>query len=364
MRIAFLVIGNTSRSGVITGKNIRYGGSSCSGTESSVIYVAEYLKKIGHDVTIALEVCDKAEVCGGVLYTDFSFKGDDTKEYDVLVSCLWFNKYDELPIKVTKAVVYWYHLAWGYAMNDMVKFAKDNNLIIGTISVSNWAKKENESYNVPFKNYSDRYIEEVIPNSLDVHLINSVWNKKIQRKKHKIIHFGQWSRGGDIAKNTAYELGWDDLVFESFDYLDSERGLDKTTLYTKLAESDYYIFPLLTHGKLVYQDTFSVSVAEALAMGVTVVTYPLGAIPEYFGDYCKFIDFPNGVNMDVLSKLRVFEEPRFSDTTNIIKLINTIEQSDVSEYDRISQREYICNSFNVEFVGSKWNNFLNNLCVI
>lgn len=364
MKIAFLVIGNTSRSGTITGKNIRYGGSSCSGTESSVIYVAEYLSKIGHEVTISFEVCNIPEICNGVLYTDFSFSGDNIKEYDVLISCLWFEKYDNLPIKVTKAIIYWYHLAWGYAMNEIVNFAKNNNLIIGTVSISQWAKKENESYNVPFKNYSEKYIEEIIPNSLDVNLIESIWNKNILRKKHKIIHFGQWSRGGDVAKNAAYELGWDDLDFESFDYLDSNKGLDKSTLYMKLAQSDYYIFPLLTHGKLVYQDTFSVSVAEALAMGVTVVTYPLGAIPEYFGNYCKFIDFPNGVNMDVLSKLRVFEEPRFSDTTNIIKLINTIEQSDVSECDRISQREYICNSFNVEFVGSKWNNFLNNLCMI
>jgi len=230
MRIAFLVIGNTSRNGVITGRNIRHGGSSCSGTESSVIYVAEYLRKIGHEVTIALEVCQTPEICDGVLYTNFSFDGDDTKEYDILVSCLWFDKYDMLTIKVTKSIVYWYHLAWGYAMNELVSFAQKNNLNIGTVSVSKWAKTENDSYNIVFKNSGRKYIEEIIPNSLDVNLIKSIWSRNIPRKQHKIIYFGQWSRGGDVAKKAVYELGWDDLEFQSFDYLDSERGLDKNTL--------------------------------------------------------------------------------------------------------------------------------------
>lgn len=362
MRIAFLVIGNGSRNGTITGKNIRHNGASCSGTESSVIYVAEYLSKIGHEVTIALEVCETPERSDGVLYTNFSFDGDELKEYDVLVSCLWFDKYDTLPIKVTKSIVYWYHLAWGYAMHEIVNFAQKNNLNIGTVSVSQWAKKENDVYSITFKNSGKHYVEEIIPNSLDVGLIKSVWNKGIVRKKHKIIHFGQWSRGGKVAQNAAFELGWDDLDFESFDYLDSKRGLDKTTLYSKLAESEYYIFPLLTHGKLVYQDTFSVSVAEALALGVTVVTYPLGAIPEYFGDYCHFIDYPDDTDMEKLSKMRVFEEPKFGSTNKIVSLINRLELTpNLKEEKKQLGIEYIKNKFDITIIGPMWSNFINKL---
>ena len=66
MRIVFLLIGNVSRSGELTGEKIRYGGTSCSGTESSVIYVAEYLSKNGYDVTIACERMSTPQTSNGL----------------------------------------------------------------------------------------------------------------------------------------------------------------------------------------------------------------------------------------------------------------------------------------------------------
>jgi hypothetical protein len=362
MRIAFLLIGNVGRSGPINGYNIRYGGSACSGTESSVIYVAEYLSKIGHDVTISLEKCDTPNESNGVFYTDLNFNDVTNKEYDVLVSALWFVDYGKLPIKVNQSLIYWYHLAWGYGFREMIDYVKSNNLKLGLVSISEWAKKENDNHLSIFINEGLIPNDVIIPNPLDVTLIDEVLNNPPERKNHKVIFHAQWSRGGDVAKDASHRMGWSDLEFKSFDYVNFHNGIDKKTLFNEIASSEYFIFPILTHGKLMYQDTFSLSVAEAISLGTTVLTYPLGAIPENFGDYCHYIEYPDGVDIEKLSKHRVFEEPRFSETDNIVKLMNQLEINPQIKKEK-SQRgiDYIKNTFDINKVGPMWVEFLNKL---
>lgn len=357
MRIVFLLIGNVSRSGDINGYNIRYGGTGCSGTESSVIYVAEYLSKMGHDVTIALEKCETPNTSNGVFYTNFNFDQETNDEYDIIVSSLWFSEYENLPIKVTKSLIYWYHLAWGYGYNEMVEYVKKHNLNMGVVSISKWAKNENDGYLPILLNKGFDVYDTIIPNPVDSTLFEETLNNPPLKKKHKVIFHAQWSRGGEVAKTAAHEMGWDDLEFKSFDYVNSQNGIDKKTLFNEIASSEYFIFPILTHGKLMYQDTFSLSVAEAIGLGVTVLTYPLGAVPENFGDYCHYIDYPDNVDIDNLSKLRVFEEPRFSDTSKIVNLINQLELN--PQLKNNNGIEYIKNTFDINKIGPMWIDFLN-----
>ena len=362
MRIAFLLIGNTSRSGELNGYNIRYGGSGCSGTESSVIYVAEYLSKVGHDVTIALEKCETPNKSNGVFYTDLNFNEVTDKEYDVLVSALWFVDYNKLPIKVNNSLIYWYHLAWGYGFREMIEYVKTNNLKLGLVSISEWAKNENDNHLPIFKNEGLVVNDVIIPNPIDVTLFDEVLNNPPERKKHKVIFHAQWSRGGDVAKTASHRMGWSDLEFKSFDYVNSHNGVDKKTLFNEIASSEYFIFPILTHGKLMYQDTFSLSVAEAIGLGTTVLTYPLGAIPENFGDYCHYIEYPEGIDIVKLSKNRVFEEPRFSETDNIIKLINQLESNpQLKEEKNQKGITHIKDTFDINKVGPMWVNLFNSL---
>ena len=362
MRVAFLIIGNTGRSGPLNGFNIRYGGSGCSGTESSVIYVAEYLSKNGHDVTIALEKCEIPNESNGVFYTDFNFNGVTNNEYDVLVSSLWFVDYDKLPIKVNGSLIYWYHLAWGYGYREMVEYVKNNNLSMGVVSISQWAKKQNDEYLPMLQNNGFTVIDTTIPNPVDGLLFDEVLGNPPVRKKHKVIFHAQWSRGGDVAKKSAIEMGWSDLEFKSFDYVNMVGGVDKKTLFNEIASSEYFIFPLLTHGKLVYQDTFSLSIAEAIGLGTTVLTYPLGGVPENFGDYCHFIEYPDDTDIKKLSKMRVFEEPKFGSTNKIVSLINTLENNpQLKEEKRKKGVEYIKSTFDISKIGPMWIDFLNKL---
>lgn len=358
MRIAFVLVGNISRSGPINGYNIRYGGSSSSGTESSVIYVAEYLSKNNYDVTIALESCNEPNLNNGVFYTNFNFDGVSNKTYDILISSLWFEKYNELPITINKALIYWYHLAWGYGYDEIIKYVKSNNLKLGTISVSQWAYKHNSDLNNIFKHNGLELIEEIIPNPVATDIIQEVLQNSPNRHAHRFIHFGQWSRGGDVALNAIKELNFEDYEFQSFDYIDTIKGIDKKTLFTIAASSEYFIYPQITHGRLIYKDTFSVSIAEAIGLGVIVLTYPLGAVPEYFADFCQFLDYPPDVDIEKLQTERLSEEPKLCYTENIVKKINWLEDNQhIKEEIRNKGIKYISDTFNIDKIGILWNNF-------
>jgi glycosyltransferase involved in cell wall biosynthesis len=77
-------------------------------------------------------------------------------------------------------------------------------------------------------------------------------------------------------------------------FFNKHNGVDKKTLFTHLAESTYFVYPLYTPYKDVHMDTFSCVVAEAIALGCTVLTYPLGALPENFDGYVHWLPQPEG----------------------------------------------------------------------
>lgn len=359
MRIVFLVPGNKVRSGELTGHNIRYGGTGASGTESSIVYVSEYLSNHGFEVTIASEKCDTPILDRGVFYTDFNFKDVENRDYDILVSCLWFEHYNDLPITVSKGIVYWYHLAWGYNLGELRDYAIKNNIKTGSVSISEWAKKFNSEYDGIIR-VNDELLTTIIPNPVALDVIDEVLQTNPERKNHKVIFHAQWSRGGQIAKDACNEMNWSDLEFKSFDYINAHGGIDKKKLFEEIATSEYFVFPQLTHGKLVYKDTFSLSVAEAIALGVIVITYPLGALPEYFGDYCEFLPYPEGCNVEKLNTERVSEEPKLDYTKNIVDLLNQLETNiDYKNEQRIKGINYIKENFNIDKIGSMWVDYLN-----
>lgn len=360
MRIAFLLIGNESRKGETTGNSIRYGGSSSSGTESSVIYIAEYLNSIGHQTTIALERCEEPVISTNeVLYTDFTFKGEDNKEFDILISCLWFKDYDKLPIKVNKALIYWCHLAWGYSYSEMIQYCRNNNIKFGLVSISKWAQTHNSEIKQIVENSGIPCTDIIIPNPVAVDVIERVLGENHVRNNRKFIHHGQWSRGGDTSLRAVRELNWPEAQFKAFDYIDRGGGLDKITLFREMATSEYFIYPQITHGKLVYKDTFSVSIAEAIGMGVIVITYPLGAVPEYFGDYCQFLEYPDGVDVERLKTERLSEEPRLDCIDNIVEKVKYLDSNpDIKDMVRSKGIEYISNNFHVKKIGPMWEDYL------
>ena len=391
MRIVFTVIGNSRRSNYLNGDTLRYQGGGGSGTDTSSIVVAEYLASQGHEVVLVTESLEpKLEEIykslgrnytpgmkvRDVIYTNLNFDGVENKEFDVLINSLWFHKYKELPIKVTKALIYWNHMQWVYGFQEIIDYTTENNLKLGIVNISEWEKSMTQSIVDAIKDQVSDFKQTLIPNPIMDDVINEVINTNLIRKKHKFIFHAAWSRGGNVAVETVRQLNYPDAEFHAFDYLmathahkDSffklHNGVDKKTLFTHLAESDYFIYPLYTPYQDVHKDTFSCVVAEAIALGAIPVTYPLGALPENFEGYCAWIDFPENAD-----PVKMQGEPLSKDIdgifkNNVPKIIEKIkyleDNPQVKEELRSKGKQYILDKFNSNKVGSMWIDFINQL---
>lgn len=390
MRIAFILIGNSRRSNYLDGNTLRYGRGGGSGTDTSTIVVAEQLALHGHEVVVTSDKLEPAleaqyakegmffnpgKKVRGVTYTNIEFENIENKQFDILVSSLWFHKYENLPITVTKALIYWCHMQWIYGIGEMLDYVKKNNLKYGFVNISEWEKSMNQGViNHAITQYPG-IKTTLIPNPVMDDIISEVLNTNPVRKPHKVVFHAAWARGGNIAVQAVRELKWPDAEFHAFDYLmcthahgDSffkiHNGVDKKTLFTHIAESEYFIYPLYTPYKDVHKDTFSCVVAEAIALGAIPVTYPLGALPENFESYTAWLSFPSGADPYKMQQepLSRDEQGLFTCTSNIVEKINYLESNpSIKEDIRSRGKNYILNKFNATKIGSMWVDYINTL---
>jgi len=392
MRIAFIVIGNSRRSNYLNGFNLRYGNGGGSGTDTSSLLIAEYLANQGHEVVFVTEKLEPqleadyqkrgrkyvpGESFYGVKYTNMDFDGIENKTFDILVSMLWFHDYDKLPITVTKSLIYWSHMQWVYGIDQITNFVKNNNLSLGFVHISDWEKGMTGGLTESIKNKEENVNVQIttIPNPIMDEMIEQVLSSNPRRKPHKFVFHAAWARGGNVAVEAVRELNFPDSEFHAFDYLmathnhqDSffnlHNGVDKKTLFTNIAESEYFIYPLYTPYQDVHKDTFSCVVAEAIALGAIVVTYPLGALPENFEGYCAWLDFPPDTNPEQMQKEALTKDldGKFKITSNIVEKINFLEANPhVKNEIRQKGKEYIVSKFNVNTVGQMWDNLISKL---
>jgi glycosyltransferase involved in cell wall biosynthesis len=141
-------------------------------------------------------------------------------------------------------------------------------------------------------------------------------------------------------------------------------GVDKKTLFTHLAEAEYFIYPLYTPYKDVHKDTFSCVVAEAIALGCTVVTYPLGALPENFNEFCYWLPAPEGVDFNKMNTepLSRDEEGIFNTSEPIVAALNYLDsRKDYRDQLTAKGNSTMVSRFSTETIGKKWVNFINEL---
>jgi FkbM family methyltransferase len=100
-----------------------------------------------------------------------------------------------------------------------------------------------------------------------------------------------------------------------------------------LSKSEYFIYPLVLPARASYslhKDTFACCVAEALAHGVIVITYPTGALYELYKDCVVFIPLPTNVRLEDMQSHSGYNCPSlYSDEAilNIYNIINELEQN-------------------------------------
>ena len=75
---------------------------------------------------------------------------------------------------------------------------------------------------------------------------------------------------------------------------DVGHSADKATVFRRLQRASYFLYPLVLPNAAVHKDTFAVCVAEALALGVIVITYKVGALAELYpeGEGIVYLPLP------------------------------------------------------------------------
>lgn len=377
MKICFIVIGNSNRNGIVNGETIRYGGVGVSGTDQSTILIAEYLSSIGHDVTVAVEKGDQGMFVRGVYYTDIAFESvpANKREYDILVTMLWFDKYDVLPIRVSKAIVIVQHMQYAYSVSDILNYVNKHNIPkVGIIHVSEWEKIKTDAI---YASLFPGCKQETIHNPIMLDIANEVASECIERDSHSIVYTAAWNRGAELCKKIFQDhLPWDDKKFIYADYtlcslsfhndpnIVELGALDKKHLFQKMSKCEYFIYPCVNAGPgSVHYDTFGCVVAEALALGVIVICYPLGALPSVFKDCCAFLEFPNGVDVNGLSNGSICNEPGLFNAEHIAKFVIELDNDTIKkELLRKKGKEAVYSSFDICTIGQKWQTFLSELC--
>jgi glycosyltransferase involved in cell wall biosynthesis len=263
-------------------------------------------------------------------------------------------------------------MQWIYGIGELLSYVKANNLSLGIVNISEWEKSMNIGTIQHAKNNYEKTFSTLIPNPIMDDMVDEILQNPPIRKSHKFVFHAAWARGGDVAVNVLRELNFADAELHSFDYLLAthphtdpffvrHNGVDKKTLFTHIAESEYFLYPLYTPYKDVHKDTFSCVVAEAIALGAIPITYPLGALPEYFNEFCVWIDFPEGIDPKDLQKqaLTKDEEGVFKENIPaIVRKVRELEANpELKNELRKKGREYIINRFNREKVGKMWEEF-------
>lgn len=380
-----MVIGNSRRKNYLNGHTIRYENAGASGTDTSNIIVAEELVKRGCEVVLITEELEEqlktpevlknkpiGQKVNGVVYSDLNFTGITNREFDILVSNLWFEDYDSLPVNITKGLIYWCHMQWIYGIDKMLKYVDKHNLKLGVVNISNWEKKMNQNSLNHIKHTYGDFFNDTIPNPLMDDLINQVRELKIPKQKNKFIFHASWARGGDVAYRTVKELDLDGKELHAYDYLMTihnyqddffklKDSVDKFTLYKNIAESEYFLYPLYTPYQDVHKDTFSCVVAESIALGCVPITYPLGALPENFDGYCIWSDLPPNTNLNDIQ-----EEPLTKDLVGVFNTTEYIKDAFLNSEDTIKTNiknngyDTMMRKFSSTMVGNKWNDLLKN----
>lgn len=369
MKIAFLIGGSQNRNHRWNGYELRFGNAGVSGTDQSAVAYAEYLASQGHSVIYLTESCLNGTEYKGVKYFDSLVRED----YDaIVVFGSLFSHCLLMPWPSVKTVLVYCQITCLPSLEECEKFRTVNpHCKLRAIHVSEWGRKAT-MHNSP--HYSD-FIEK------DIVIYNPVYQDVIHRVPvetrvpRSFIFHATWFRGGAVARRVHDRLGFSSFVSFNYDLqngLQGQASVNKAEIMRALSKCDYFVYPLInTHGiyqNIVHKDTFGCVVAEALAMGVIVITWKVAALPELYGDFIQYADFPEGVDARVMEAGRDVREPLLmSDAAveSIARVIETLE-ADPARKERIRAEgmKFARESFSADVCGPRWKLILSDLMFV
>lgn len=353
MRIAFFIGTTRARNMPWNGYEIRYGGAAVSGSDQSAVLYAEYLASRGHVVHYYSETCKDNTEYKGVHYFN-SFRSLD---YDAMVILFDFLLTSMPQLK--KVIVY----CQCPSIPNRQACERFRELNPGckmlAVHVSEWGKRATLHNSPHYSNFIEK--DAIIYNPLMMDVFESV--PEAPRIPRSCIFHATWDRGGIIARRVHDRLGFSS--FKSFNYytkdmLPDQSCGDKRTIFSDLSQSDYFIYPLsVTPARcVVHKDTFACVVAEALAMGVIVVSWKVAALPELYDGLVQFAEWPKGANVEGLTSVYDMKDPTLVTGEAVQNLAAVVEalEADPARKERLREagKKFVRERYTVEAGGPLW----------
>ena len=371
-KICFFIGTCNDRVGEWNGEIIRGGGVGVSGTDTSTILIAEYFASRGFDTYLIASSCKNSTVIKNVKYYTIDYLKYNIQNFNILVitpsdeflNYNWGNL-DQLII--------WCHMQHTFSEESFKKFSNLYPKTIIKVNYMNNFVRNAVSIHSPHTSfYENEYIN--IPNAV----LNDI---KIEAKKkipHSFIFNTSYRRGGDVLLNifnklhftdktlricSAYKGELDRLAYNS--KIEVLHSVDKITLYNKLAESEYFIYPLvapLLEGANLHKDCSPCSVAEALLNEVIVLTLPVAGLLEQYKDHLVYLPFSDQSKIGLHQSGNHSSAPELYSDEFTISVINTImffeNNPQYKELIKKRGRKFVIDNYNLDKIGQTWLNII------
>lgn len=337
-KVAFVVTEAHHRAARWHGEAVRSGGVGVSGTEQTCVVVAEQLAATGaYDCVVACSSCEHGAVTRGVRYATHL----SDAEWGDLDACITVSWNYDVPARLMKAGS---DLIVTCACVDMVKEAVLQEAVargvrIKVVHVSHWGRDATHRFVPWYRQYVRPGHEAVIPNPLMADVMEDVLLEEgggapasgllvAPRDDRNLVFHASYERGGGVAARVAERLGG---TLQAFNYHQggaaAKPSADKRTLFKQLLNSGFFVYPLALPCGKVHKDTFACCVAEALAMGVHVVSWPVAALPELYDGLVHWARMPSGASPNVSSHDRFATDPTFLSAEALDSLVDAVRRA-------------------------------------
>jgi glycosyltransferase involved in cell wall biosynthesis len=362
--ICFFIGSCNDRSGKWNGEIIRKGGVGISGTDTSFIVIAEMFAANGWDVDFIASSCLNNTNYKGVNY----YSNKEKRQYDILVipPSEEFVKHSWNDLKI---LIIWCQMQHTFKDESFRQFT---SLYPNCKIVANYMNQFTKAATNIYSPHTNYYInnEFFAPNPIIEDSIVSVSDKT----PHSFIFNTSFRRGGEVALNIFNNIRYTDKSFaicssytDELNFLEGStnievlHSIDKQTLFARLAETEYFIYPLvapLEQGANVHKDTFCCAVAEALAHEVIVLSFPVGALPEMYENAIIPIPFPYETKKELHTSSYHSSGDEFYGSDVIKSVIDIIEflekNPQYKEALKKKGRELVLRKFNPDKIIELW----------
>jgi hypothetical protein len=313
---------------IFNGELIRFGGVGVSGTHQTFVIIAEGFASNGFDVDLYCPT-SKPGINMGVNYIN-SLDDIDYINTNILIGTVLEEIKFHKPFLNLKKVL----ISFQIDNEDGKEFYSYLHVERIYVFPSEWTQKAHETLE-----------GQVIYNPL----MDDILLQVKEKSENTFSWTASWERGGEISKKVSDKLGGH---FNKMNYYLPNESFDKTHVFKNLSESKYFVYPLVLPDTRVHKDTFACCVAEALAMGTHVITWPIAALPELYGDGSgiHFVDIPSDCNKELLENYEYASEPNLLKESVVDLFANKVKEIGNQQVDYELWR----NKFNSKDIVKQW----------